>query len=243
VSGAPVAASTSMRLFVLLSAALLGCSGSDFEVASTSDTGTSVDDSASSADVVAEDAGSDTSVVDTGTDDASVPESGTVDGGSADAIVGTTCSKTAGCKLASEYCKLAHCGDLTGTCASPGAAFAVYAPVCGCDGVTYWNASFAESFGVSVSHHDPCLGPEGMTCDFDGGCGSGGLCVRDLGVTGGTCMAPGKGRCWRKPGETDCAATVGDSGGSVSTCTGACKTRCQAVKDHSNFRDSTCTPG
>lgn len=244
-----MAASSAMRLSVALAALLLGCSGSNFDVAPTVDDGATTGDTAVEETSPVEDAIADTDESDTNPGDATIPDSAAVDGGGGtiDAVVevsGEMCSKMLSCKVSSgDYCKFAHCGDLSGTCTAIGPVSKVYAPVCGCDGVTYWSASFAASLGVSLAHDEPCLAPEGVACNIDSECGGSGLCVHDIsGASGASCASVGKGRCWKKPSETDCGATTLASGGSVQTCAGECKTRCQAIKDHSNFRNTICSP-
>jgi hypothetical protein len=79
---------------------------------------------------------------------------------------------------ANQYCNYpaaAMCGsgDQTGFCsAKPQVCDAVYAPVCGCDGMTYGNDCAAASAGVSVAKTGACA--------TSGSCGGRG---------GGTCSA------------------------------------------------------
>jgi hypothetical protein len=61
-----------------------------------------------------------------------------------------------------EYCAGNACG--TGTCVPRGITQAAeYDPVCGCDNVTYWNASVAAFAGVSVSSAGVCT-TGALTC-------------------------------------------------------------------------------
>ena len=51
----------------------------------------------------------------------------------------------------------------------PEACPEVYAPVCGCDGVTYSNACFADMAGVAIDYRGPCRevcgGIAGVPCE------------------------------------------------------------------------------
>ena len=47
------------------------------------------------------------------------------------------------------------------------ACIALFAPVCGNDGVTYSNSCFAESTGAQILHDGECTGDEGMLLTED----------------------------------------------------------------------------
>src|SRR4051812_12375954 len=65
------------------------------------------------------------------------------------------CVDTTDC-TGSAYCERAHCGDEGGLCtAKPTECDDEGPPVCGCDGITYWNDCLRGAAGVSS------LGPGG----------------------------------------------------------------------------------
>jgi hypothetical protein len=83
-------------------------------------------------------------------------------------------------------------------------------PVCGCDGVTYWNDCYRQESGVGTSALAQCTGPL-SACNTAADCKATGASCAHLGLgpgpgqNPGTCGPPAPGTCWVAP--PDCAAT------------------------------------
>ena len=71
-------------------------------------------------------------------------------------IAGTPCGPGEFCLLDVGQC----CCDFTGVCTPipDGGCIEIFAPVCGCDGITYSNSCFADVSGVSIDHAGSCDG-------------------------------------------------------------------------------------
>lgn len=127
--------------------------------------------------------------------------------------VGTACGGSAGVTCGvGQFCDFegGTCGaaDQTGVCASiPQACIEIFAPVCGCDGMTYSNSCMAAAARVSVQRDG--------ACEVDEGAGEGEFCG---GITGVACQ----GDLWCKFEEGTCGS--GDQSGVCTVVPDLCVT-------------------
>jgi hypothetical protein len=115
---------------------------------------------------------------------------------------------------ATMFCSRKDCDDVGGTCeARPVVCEEGPMPVCGCDGVTYWNDCLRRTVGATVLHAGECSdtaricgrggrgGPGGPGGHMDD-CPPGASCARllppDLG-TSSLCSPDVPGTCWALP--------------------------------------------
>ncbi len=137
---------------------------------------------------------------------------------------------------ADEYCEAADCA--TGTCAKRPASADVEKPVCGCDGVSYWNGGLAATAGVVVKTSGACTAG-GKICGGIAGfkCPSGATCVME-GADKNVCLvADGSGKCWGMPAMCPAVQITNLRSCTKKTCSG----RCDAMKSGDVFYpDNTC---
>jgi hypothetical protein len=107
--------------------------------------------------------------------------------------------------------------------------------VCGCDGVTYWNAHFAAHSGASVAMAGACPGGSGPPCSINQPCPTGLTCnVEVAGVA--DCSPLAQGVCWGIPSQCP------TDGPQAKACTdGSCQFTCSLIaSQHSWYDDGMC---
>jgi hypothetical protein len=118
-----------------------------------------------------------------------------------------------------------------------------YVPVCGTDGVTYWNDEQATAKGV-LSTSGACSGDR-WSCgpgSVKPPCPAGTVCIGDyIAITPTYCTMTGDwyGQCWFIPLGAKCPST--DTPSSFDCATSTCATFCDVVRDvHSYRMDKAC---
>jgi hypothetical protein len=143
--------------------------------------------------------------------------------------------------LSTEYCDAADCASM-GTCVQrpPPLGSGDLNWVCGCDGITYWNQTFAKAQGVTPTNgacgaagNGGVLKPsDPLTCSASKQCPRGSICL-----AGATCQAK-QSTCWAWP--NDYACPVGALlGYKLCDGTGGCLTECGAITSTKAYSMST----
>jgi len=139
-----------------------------------------------------------------------------------------------------QYCKAANCG--AGTCVPIGTLEeADRVPTCGCDGVTYWNATVAASHGMSVAANGECaIGTQAQCGGFAGlQCPDGASCNNKIPDKNSCNIADLGGTCWGVP--KNCDGGIG-FGPNTRACGAAnCANECNLIKGEAPwYVDNTC---
>lgn len=155
-----------------------------------------------------------------------------LDAGSSDSGVVSGCGN--GCP-AGQYCK--GCGS-AGVCVS--ASSANPGPVCGCDGVTYWDASLASHLRVTVRQGGPCSRNDGntTTCNVGNPCPKGTWCNHARDHATAVCnLIPGGDTCWAVPDNCPDQPT----GKSCAATNTACSKACDLIKSEQDWYQTSCS--
>ncbi|MEB2324265.1 MAG: hypothetical protein OZ921_17255, partial [Sorangiineae bacterium] len=170
-------------------------------------------------------------------------------GGSGGTGGGTTlsCQDNGDCKTG-QFCSRAACRVAQGSCEDrPVKCDPNEQPVCGCDGVTYWNDCLRKLHGVTASSPGACRSGGPVNIATCGGmvpraCPQGATCVHRLKDKQECSAADLPGVCWVMPA----VCPVSTLDGQMRPCAGPSPTRqclslCEAIKAGGAFyEDATC---
>ena len=162
-----------------------------------------------------------------------------VDTGAPDLIVGTPCTIVNGNNNCADgfYCQSANC--MTGVCvAAPPST--EESPVCGCDRLTYWNASIAAANGASVRATGTCANNIVCSANNPNTCPEPSICNLEETTPGCNLVNPG-GRCWVLP--DTCPPLPAGTTATTRRCNSnnACVSRCTLIMNgRTFFEDPTC---
>lgn len=113
---------------------------------------------------------------------------------------GYTCASNDDCPGPGWLCSKPSCGYASGLCKPrPLDCDASHAPVCGCNGITFWNDCLREQHGEASSTIGNC-GANAKSCKDSSECGAGGDCAKQV-PNPESCGQPGRGVCYVTPPE------------------------------------------
>lgn len=157
------------------------------------------------------------------------------------------------------FCARARCEDVGGSCALlPVVCEESASPVCGCDGVTYWNDCLRRASGITAATPGECAGrsppcggrPDpwrdeegGRAPDVSSGCPSGTFCARLLPSSDSatTCARDVPGTCWALPAVcTDIRSP--DRWEACGARPSPCITTCEAIRSGRPHRRARACP-
>jgi hypothetical protein len=153
------------------------------------------------------------------------------------------CASTGDCP-AGTYCDKVTCGDPSGTCLLPPIECDdSEKPVCGCDGVTYFNQCLRQRSSIASDTPDPCRapscgGPSGRTCDE----GAGQLCALLGGMGPDHCSPMAEGSCWVLPAQCPPANEATNFWDSCPPSSQHCVPTCDAIRAGGPYLPSPMCP-
>lgn len=152
--------------------------------------------------------------------------------------LGEPCTWGNGDCIAGLYCQAAGCA--AGTCQPPlnvAAQQQTYDPVCGCDGVHYFNPSIAASRSMAVAHAGVCAANEEVACDKVAAPCGGNLSCSILVSDAASCAPLTAGVCWGAP--ITCGTGQPMARGCVAM--GECANKCALIRSQNAWHeDVTC---
>ncbi|MBX3127724.1 MAG: hypothetical protein KF718_13455 [Polyangiaceae bacterium] len=151
---------------------------------------------------------------------------------------GISCQSNAQCKD-SDFCAKTSCNSANGTCTPrPVSCADNESPVCGCDGISYWNDCLRQQYGVaSLRSNSACMGFDAAGCGLTS-CPSADASCATLRSSSLGCLALGGGVCWMVPKSCPTAPKTYRRCGTSSSCA----SKCEAIKSQQEHHaDNTCS--
>jgi hypothetical protein len=164
------------------------------------------------------------------------------------------CATASDCS-ASSFCERHDCADPVGTCeARPVVCDDDARPVCGCDGITYWNDCLRRAAGITAKVDGECT-TSAQTCGHDGPPGPGPMppintcpantfCARLLPPAPplDPCPPDAPGTCWALPAVCSGGRPGPDRWTPCAPGMGACVTTCDAIRTGLPHRRASACP-
>ena len=165
------------------------------------------------------------------------------------------CVDDTDCTATNAFCERAACGEVAGLCATrPTVCAEEPAPVCGCDGITYWNDCLRRTAGITAMTPDDCMPDRARTCGGRGDhgpgpgherCPTGTFCARLLPPPPPdqppSCPPEVPGTCWALPPQ--CPERSGPD--RWTSCAGpdlTCTKTCEAIRSELPHRRAKMCP-
>jgi len=111
------------------------------------------------------------------------------------------CASNLDCPSGTSYCDKPSCGSPSGTCVLfPVEGCNEEQPVCGCDGLTYFDHCLRQAAGIAAETPGPC---PGLTCGGPSkvACPADTFCAQLGGMGPGHCSPVAEGNCWVLPAQ------------------------------------------
>lgn len=144
------------------------------------------------------------------------------------------CNQHEDCEL-DELCAKRECDSQRGTCQRRPLSCddAGVNPVCGCNGITYFNDCLRQQSGVNLARQSECRFPR--RCDSEEKCPADSYCARLYPPNTTSCSEDFPGVCWVLPAECDTDSPSTDRYRRCDDPSAPCVDRCTAIESEEAY--------